>query len=63
MFAPASFVLDPIPVAKATSPSPPKHVKSQIYRDIRVFKVVDDYAIKISEKNFAIFRDFIWSLL
>jgi len=62
MFAPASFVLDPVPVGKASNPAPPKHVKGQIYRDIKVFKVVDDYAIKISKKNFAAFRDFIWVL-
>jgi len=62
MFAPANFTLDPVPSGQATNPAPPKIPKSQIYSNIKVFKVIDDYAIKVSKKNFSTFRDFIWNL-
>jgi hypothetical protein len=62
MFAPANFSVEPVAAAEASNPKPPKITKSQIYFDIKVFKAVDDYAIKISKKNYGTFRDLIWNL-
>jgi hypothetical protein len=62
MFAPASFTLDPVPPSQASAPTPPPHTKPQLYRDIKVFKAVDDCAVKIAKKNYSTFRDLIWNL-
>jgi len=47
MATPSDFVLESVPPGSLEDRAPPKSTKSQIYRDIKVFKVVDDFAFKV----------------
>ena len=48
MSAPPSFRAVSVDEQDCPNPCPPRFVKSQIYCDPRVFKVIDDHAIDVS---------------
>lgn len=61
--APDDFQLDPVKEGLHLPPVPPSQLKPEIYRDLSIFKDVDEHAINESRLNYPTFRDLVWNLV